>query len=118
MFRRLFAAACVLALAVAFVQGDEVKGKVKKVDSDKNTVTLTVDDKDQTFDTTKDTKVVALYGKKLKKAQQQDVPGGLGAVKEGTAVTLTTEKKDSKDVVIQLKLDELQTGKKKKKNNN
>lgn len=117
MFSRLFAVACVLTFGISLVQGDEVNGKVKKIDSDKNTITITVDDKDQTFNTTKDTKVVALYGKNLKKAQQQDVPGGLTAVKEGAGVTLTTEKKDDKDVVVQLKLDELQKGKKKKTTN-
>ena len=113
MLSRMFAVACVLALTLAVASGDEFKGKVKKLDADKNTITITVDDKDQTFDVSKDTKIVGLYGKKLKKAIQENVPGGLSGVKEGVAVSLTTEKKDGKDVLIQVKLDELQAKKKK-----
>lgn len=113
MFKQLAAVFGIAALMVGITLADEVKGKIKKVDTDKNTLTITVNDKDQTFDLTKDAKIVALYGKKLKKAQQQDVPGGLSSLKEGTAVTLTTEKKDSKDQVVQVKLDELQAKKKK-----
>ena len=113
MFKKVTVVLGLLALMVGAALADEVKGKIKKVDAEKNTLTITVNDKDQTFELTKEAKVVALYGKKLKKAQQQDVPGGLSSLKEGTAVTLTTEKKDAKEQVVQVKLDELQTKKKK-----
>lgn len=113
MFKRLLAVLGVAALMFSVALADEVKGKIKKVDTGNNTLTITVNDKDQTFELTKDTKVVALYGKKIKKAQQQDVPGGVSSLKEGTAVTLTTEKKDTKEQIVQVKLDELQAKKKK-----
>src|SRR5947209_19833086 len=105
MLARFLGVVCLFALGFMVAQADEIKGKVKKVDADKSVLTLTVDDKDQTFNVPKDAKVVALFGKKVKKAQLQDLPGGLGALKEGTSVTVTTEKKDNKDVVIQVKLD-------------
>jgi hypothetical protein len=116
--RLLGAAACLLALGFAVVSADEVKGRVKKVDTDKNTLTITVNDKDQTFTIPKEARIVALFGKKVKKAQLLEMPGGLGAVKENVEVTVTTEKKDDKDVVSQVKVEELQPKKKKKKNNN
>jgi hypothetical protein len=44
-----------------------------------------------------------------------DIPGGLSGLKPDQPVVLTTEKKDNKDVVTQIKLEEAAT--KKKKNN-
>jgi Cu/Ag efflux protein CusF len=116
--RVLGAAACLLALTFAVVSADEVKGRVKKVDSDKGTLTLTVNDKDQTFTIPKEAKIVGLFGKKIKKAQLLDIPGGLTGVKEGVEVTVTTDKKDNKDVVSQVKVEELMAKKKKKKTTN
>ena len=114
---RLLAVACLLVLGFAVVQGDEIKGKVKKVDSDKNTLTITVADKDQTFNVPKDAKIVALFGKKLKKAQLLDLPGGLSAVKVGAEVTVSTTTKGDVPLVTQVKLEDLQPKKKKKVNN-
>jgi hypothetical protein len=92
---------------------DEVKGKVKSVDADKSTITVTVDDKDQTFTVAKDAKVYSLVGKNAKKAQPQDIAGGLKGVNQGVDVTLTTEKKDTKETVTAVKVEGLM---KKKKN--
>lgn len=63
MLRRMFlglAGLCLL-LVVGVALADESKGKVKEVDSDKNTITVTVGDKDMKF-MVKDAKVTA--GKK------------------------------------------------------
>ncbi|HYT95110.1 MAG TPA: hypothetical protein VEL76_40710 [Gemmataceae bacterium] len=116
MLSRLFGVACLSVIGLAAASADDIRGKVKKVDAEKGTITITVDDKDQSFDVPKDAKIVALYGKKLKKAQQLDLPGGLAAVKEGANVTITYDKKDKKDVVTQVRVEDLM--KKKKKNNN
>jgi Cu/Ag efflux protein CusF len=117
MGSRLFGVASLLVFGLAVASADDVRGKVKKVDADKGTITITVDDKDQTFDVPKEAKVVGIFGKKLKKAQQLDLPGGLAAIKEGANVTITTDKKDNKDVVSQVKVEDLMPKKKKKKAN-
>ena len=102
MLRKLVAAALGIVLVAGIVLADEIKGKVKSVDADKNTITVTVkvDDKDtdKTFTVTADTKVQA----KKKSGELVDVEGGLKAVKEGQDVTITTEKKDDKEVVTQI----------------
>jgi Cu/Ag efflux protein CusF len=114
MLRQCLAIISLFALSIVIVNADEVRGKVKKVDTGKNAITITnSDDKDQTFDVPKDAKIVGLFGKKLKKAQIEDLPGGLTAIKEGASVTVFTEPKDGKQVVSQVKLNDLQKKKKK-----
>ena len=119
MLRRFATAsfALVLALGAGRLSADEVRGKVKQVDGDKGRLTLTVGDADKTFDVG-DARVVGLYGKKLKKAKTQDLAGGLRGLKEGAEVTLTTAKKDDKDVVTEVKLEGLQAKVKKAKKKN
>ena len=96
--------ACAL-LALVFVVGgllaEEVKGKLKAVDAAKNTITVTVGDKDTTYTLAADAKIVNAQGK--------DIKNGLNAkqfqnVKGNQNVTLTTTKKDGKDVVTELKM--------------
>jgi hypothetical protein len=99
-----------IALGAGRLKADEVRGKIKSVDADKHTVTLTVGDIDRTLHVANDAKVSGLYGKKLKKAVAQEIPGGLQGVKEGAIVSLTTEK----DEVKQIKLEDLQPKAKKK----
>jgi hypothetical protein len=118
MLSRLLGALCVVAITFAVADADDIKGRVKKVDTDKNTLTITVNDKDQTFTIPKEARIVGLFGKKLKKAQLLEIPGGLSAVKENVEVTVTTDKKDNKDVVSQVKVEELMPKKKKKKTTN
>ncbi len=76
----------------------ETKGKVVKANAGENTLTLTVDGKDQTFPIGKDAKFLALG----RKRQLQDLPGGLGGVKDGNDVTVTTEKQDGKQLVTKV----------------
>ena len=78
------------------LSADEIRGKVKSVDADKATITVTAGDADQTLNVAGDAKVTGLFGKKLKKAVTQDVPGGLRGVQQGAEVSLTTEAKDGK----------------------
>ena len=78
--RNLVAAVFVLVLAAGLTLADEVKGKVKSVDADKSTITVTVGDKDQTLSVSKDAKLS--LGKKIKELKD---------IKEGTAVTLVTD---------------------------
>jgi hypothetical protein len=115
MHMRLFALLFGFALlAGSAATADEIRGKVKSLDADKGSITVTVGDADQTFQVQDDAKVVGLYGKKLKKATVQDVPSGLRGVKEGADVTLTTAKADDATVVSQVKVEDLQAKLKKK----
>lgn len=111
-----------LALALSFtanrLSADEIKGLVKSVDLDKHTITLAIGDVEKTFDVALDAKVTGLFGKKPKKAVIQDVKGGLKGVKEKSEVTLTSETKEGKTTVTQVKLEGLQPKVKKKKNKN
>jgi len=115
MLRIWIGGLCALMLCAVSVRADDVKGKVKSTDADKNTITITVDDKDQTVTVAKDAKITRLVGKKIKKAQTEDVPGGLNGLAAGSEVTVTTEKKDGKDVATAVKVEGLTTKKKKNK---
>ena len=115
MFRNLMCAVCALVLGAGVAWADDIKGKVKLTDADKGTITLTVGDKDQTLTVGKDVKITQQVGKKEAKAKTEDVPGGLTGLAAGTDVTVTTEKKDGKDVVTTIKVDGLVAKKKKNK---
>ena len=102
MLRTLVAAAFGIVLVAGIVLADEFKGKVKSVDADKNTITVTVkvDDKDadKTFTVPADVKIQ----RKKRGGDLVDVEGGLKGVNEGRDITITTEKKDDKDVVTKV----------------
>jgi hypothetical protein len=104
--------------AVAFgssrLPAEEISGKIKSVDPDKSTLTLMVGDAGRTFSVPADAKITGLFGKKIKKAVTQDVPGGLRGLKPDATVTLSTEMKDGKEVVKQVKVDGLSPKIKKK----
>ena len=106
---RMFVGTVVVALVICAgsLPAEEIKGKVAKVDAEKKTLTLTVDGKDQSFPIDKEAKFLTPG----KKKQLQDLPGGLSGVKEGTEVTLTTEKKDGKETITKVTVE----GRKKKK---
>src|SRR5262249_52363891 len=89
MLRKLAFAVVALGLCAVPALADEVKGKIKSVDADKKTVTVTVDGKDMTLNVDEKAEILNANGKALK--------DGLKGLKEGTEVTVTCEKKDGKD---------------------
>ena len=91
MLRPFVAALFVLTLLVGVTVAEEVKGKIKGVDADRGTITVTVGEKDRTFAVAKDAKVGVGKSKDLKD------------LKAGQSVTLTTESKNGKDVVTEIK---------------
>jgi len=113
MFRKLLLAVGVFALSLNLALAGEVKGKVKSVDADKNTITVTVDDKDQTIDVDKDAKIYTMSRKKKGQPAAEVTLSGLRAVMANATVTVTTEKKNDKDVATSIKVD---PARKKKKN--
>jgi hypothetical protein len=108
MLRSLPALAAVL-LATGLVLADDVKGKISSVDSEKGTITLSVDGKDQTLTVEKSAMIQAPGKKKM----LTDVPGGLSGLKTGDEATATVETKDGKMVVTRI----ITAGGKKKKTN-
>jgi hypothetical protein len=112
MLRKLLLAVGVCVFSLNLALAAEIKGKVKSVDGDKNTITLTVDDKDQTFDVDKDAKIYSLGKKKKGQPPPEIMLSGLRAVLANANVTITTEKKGDKDVATSIKVE---TTRKKKK---
>jgi hypothetical protein len=84
---------------VSSAAGGEVKGKVKTFEPEKNTLTLTIGDQDQTFTLTKETRFLGPNGK-----EQQDKAKIQQRLKEGAEVTITTEKAEGKEVVTKVQL--------------
>ena len=65
--RTFVTAALALVLCAGVVLAGEIKGKIKSVDADKGTITLTTaDGKDHTLMVSKDSKIEAASGKALK----------------------------------------------------
>ena len=54
-----------LCAAVLFAQDGPQKARIKKIDSDQNTVTLTLGDKDRTFEVTPRTRLVGANNTEL-----------------------------------------------------
>jgi hypothetical protein len=108
-------AAAVILLGASRAPADEIRGKVRSIDPDKAIVTLAVGDADKTLIMESGARITGLFGKKIKKAVTQDIPGGLRGIPQNAAVVLTTEVKDGKAVVTQLRVEDLQPKIKKKK---
>jgi hypothetical protein len=92
MFRKMLAVCCAVALLglAGKTLGEEVKGKVKEVDIVKNTITITVGDKDKTLDVPASAKITTLG--KGKGGGTVDVPGGIMGISAGADVSVTTDK--------------------------
>jgi Cu/Ag efflux protein CusF len=99
--RRLFAfTASGLALLAlpAFAQEGIQRGKVKKLDLDAKLITVTADGKDRELAITEQTRVLGAQGDTIKERFKD--------IKEGAPVFFKPEKRDGKDVLMGLKLDD------------
>lgn len=115
-------AALVAILSCAITSAADTQATVKSVDKDKNSITVTVAGKDQTYPVSKDASFVSVSqvaGKKGKTTEKlTPIDGGLEGVKAGANVTLLTEVVDGKDTITSLKVSDGKAaapGKKKKK---
>jgi len=93
----------VLLVAVFFMVcgtllAEEVQGKITKIDTDRSTLTLSVENQDRTLSIAKGS-VIQSLGKKKK---PEGVLGGLADLKKGDEATVTIEKKDGKEVVTRV----------------
>jgi hypothetical protein len=106
MLRSLVCAAFALVVCAVAVLAGEYKGKVKSVDPDKNTITVTVGDDDKTFKVTDDTKIVR------GKDGDKEVKDGLKSKiwSKNPNVIVTTEGEGAKGKVKEIRI----VGKKKK----
>jgi hypothetical protein len=95
---RSLAALCSLLLLTLVVWSAEYKGKVKSVDPDKNTITVTVDDKDKTFNVTDDAKITR-GDKDVKKRLKAKFWG------DSPNITVVTDGEGDKEVVKELKVE-------------
>jgi hypothetical protein len=97
--RMFVSAVLALVLCVGVALADEIKGKIKSVDADKGTVTVTAaDGKDHTLVMSKDTKIQAASGKDLKEGIKDK------HLKAGAEVVIQCKKEGGKDVCTELKL--------------
>ena len=101
MIRRALLATALALLVGPALLAETYGDKVKAVDADKKTITLPVDGKDRTFVVDDKVKVQAQVrsGKRLRLTPVKD---GLKGVKAGAEVTVTTERKDGKEVVTEV----------------
>src|SRR5688572_24964591 len=97
MVRKLFAAVLALVVFAGVSLAAEIKGKVKSVDADKNTITVTTKDGDKTIMVNKDTKFTTTS---KDEAVVKAVGTGLKyeGFSKGPEVTITTEGEGDKAV--------------------
>jgi outer membrane lipoprotein-sorting protein len=99
MMRKFVCAAVALVLCVGVVLADEIKGKIKSVDADKSTMTVTTSDgKDHVVQVGKDTRLLNAKGNALKEGIKDK------HLKDGSDVVVQCEKKDGKAVASEVKL--------------
>jgi hypothetical protein len=115
MVRTLVAAGIALALCAGSLLAEVIQGKLAKVDPDKSTLRVTANGRSQEYPVEKDAAVFYKPTGKGKKAKAEDVPGGLKGLKEGVDVMVWTEKKDGKEVITQVRVEQAAPVKKKDK---
>jgi hypothetical protein len=107
MLRRVLGVVVVFGLMAGLALADDITGKVKKVDTEKNTITVDLPTGDQkTFEVSKDADIYSVgKGKKNKPGPKEGIEGGLKGVKEDSSVTMGTIKKGDREIVISIKVE-------------
>jgi hypothetical protein len=103
MLRSLVCAGFALLICAVAVLAGEYKGRVKHVDPDKGTITVTVGDEDKTFRVTDDTKIV----RKGKGGEDKEIKDGLKNEKlwsKNPNVVVTTEGEGKKAKVKEIRV--------------
>ena len=114
MSRTIAVIAVSLSLAVTALHAEEVKGIVKKRDTAKNSLTLTIEGKDQTFGVSKDASFVSVNSEIAKKGKRVErvavLEKGLAGVSDGANVTVMTESEGGKDIIVSVKVSQKKEG--------
>jgi len=101
MLRLLAVTLVALLLTAGGVRAAEIKGKIKSVDPEKGTITLTVDDRDQEFTVPASLKITILDAVAVREAKD-GLKDPLFKMAKGMLATITTEQKDGKEVVTKM----------------
>jgi hypothetical protein len=103
MLRTCIGSLLVLALSTAALRSAEIEGQIKRVDADKGIITITIEDKDQDFTITDDTKILVndVARQYEPKEWLKDPVFKLKRLR----ARVTTEKKGNKEVVTKLIVD-------------
>jgi len=104
MLRRFLGVVAVFGLIVGIALADDFKATVRKVDADKNSIVLTVDGEEKTYDVSKDADIFVMKKVKMKD-ERSPISGGLSGLKKNSDVTVTTIKKGDKEIVVAIKLE-------------
>ena len=112
MARRFLLTFVGFILLVGLALAGEFSATIKKIDAEKNSIVLTVDGEEKTFDVSKDADIYSMK-KVKKKDERQPISGGLSALKENTDATITTIKKGDKEIVVGIKVEGMPKKKKK-----
>jgi hypothetical protein len=108
MIRATLATLTALTLGLSTASADEFKGTLKKVNQNGHSLTLSVDGKDRVLPVSKDATFVSVLSKTSKKGKVKDnetpIDGGLGGLKEGSAVTVLTSTEGKKETVTTVKV--------------
>ncbi len=98
MLRPFVCAILALVFSTGLLLAEFIEGKAKTIDTDKNTITVTVDGKDRTFRVDDKVTVYDVIKDKRFKPNKK----GLKAIKEGEQVKLTRapESAEEKDPVV------------------
>jgi hypothetical protein len=101
MLRLLTVAVLALLLTAGGVRAAEIKGKIKSVDPEKGTITLTVDDRDQEFTVPAAVKITIFEAVAAREAKD-GLKDPLFKMAKGMLAAVATEQKDGKEVVIRM----------------
>lgn len=96
MFRSILVAVVGLVFCVSLAMAEEIKGKVKQIDAKNFMITVTVDGKEKTYPVDPSAFVLTGQGRNFK--------GGFKGLKGGEEVTITTNKKEDKEIVGMIKV--------------
>ncbi|HEX3149797.1 MAG TPA: hypothetical protein VHR66_17100 [Gemmataceae bacterium] len=101
MLPRSILVVTVALLASSMASAETYGEKIKEVSAENNKITIPVDGKDREFDVDKmvEVKSQRRVGKRLTVTPVKD---GLKGVKAGSEATITTEKRDGKEVVTKI----------------
>jgi hypothetical protein len=95
MLKKLTAVVALIVL-VACVSAKEYKGNITKINTDKKTVTVKIDDADKTFSYTDKTEFVGRKGNTIPQDNLSKLADKIG--ERSAPATLTTDEKDGKEV--------------------
>ena len=106
MLRFMLTVLTVSGLCAATARADDFKATIKKIDSEKSSITLLVNGEEKTLPVSKDAEIYAIgKGKKNKPGPKEPISGGLSGLKAEVEVTITTIKSNDREVVAAIKVE-------------